>query len=347
MKNIKPDDSAIEMRSGDDRKKRSHGSINMHDESASPNKVSIIATVLNEHESIRLFLDDLLTQTRRPDEIVIVDAGSTDGTIEQVRSIADANPIVKLLVEEGCNVARGRNFAIRRATSAYIAITDAGSRVDRRWLEELMIPFGMDHSVDVVGGRTEIEAKSSFEQWLGFLNRPFEKIDFENYLPTARSLGLKKSCWEAVGGFPEELTMWSEDTVFLQRLKSHNCKVAFTPNAIVYWRPRRNLREFWNQYYEYGKGDGEAKIFSRLYLKRAGLVLSIIFFFIGFSINLIVSVVCAVILTLAFIRLVLPLKTPTLPVWKLVPLFLLVLVMEIAQVCGYPLGRFKKKPADR
>ncbi len=43
-------------------------------------KVSLIATVLNEGESIHGFLDGLLSQTLTADEIILSDGGSTDGT---------------------------------------------------------------------------------------------------------------------------------------------------------------------------------------------------------------------------------------------------------------------------
>ena len=48
-------------------------------------KVSLIATVLNGAEHIEEFLGSLEAQTRAPDEVVIVDGGSTDGTLQLVR----------------------------------------------------------------------------------------------------------------------------------------------------------------------------------------------------------------------------------------------------------------------
>ena len=45
-----------------------------------PRPVSVIMTVRNDRDGCRVSLDSLLAQTRTPDEIVVVDAGSTDGT---------------------------------------------------------------------------------------------------------------------------------------------------------------------------------------------------------------------------------------------------------------------------
>ena len=49
-------------------------------------RVSVIATVLNEGPSIRVLLDSVLNQTRAPDEVIIVDGGSTDDTVQIIES---------------------------------------------------------------------------------------------------------------------------------------------------------------------------------------------------------------------------------------------------------------------
>ena len=55
-------------------------------------RVSVIATVYNERASIQRLLDSLAAQTRRPDEVVICDGGSTDGTAELVEAYARRQP---------------------------------------------------------------------------------------------------------------------------------------------------------------------------------------------------------------------------------------------------------------
>ena len=101
-------------------------------------KVSLIATVLNAEEHIGAFLASIAAQTRAPDEIVIVDGGSTDGTLEALLA-ADG---VTVLEEPGANIARGRNLAIA-------ACRPRGDRRGRRrlratapnWLAALVAPL--------------------------------------------------------------------------------------------------------------------------------------------------------------------------------------------------------------
>jgi len=68
-------------------------------------KVSLIATVLNAGDRLEGFLASVSRQTRPPDEVVVVDGGSTDRTLEALREAAG----ITLLEEPGANVARGRN----------------------------------------------------------------------------------------------------------------------------------------------------------------------------------------------------------------------------------------------
>ena len=75
-------------------------------------KVTLVATVKDAAGEVGEFLASVAAQTRPPDEVVICDGGSTDGTVDALRA-ADG---VVLLEETGANIARGRNLAIRAAT---------------------------------------------------------------------------------------------------------------------------------------------------------------------------------------------------------------------------------------
>ncbi len=78
-------------------------------------QVSVVATVYNEQKSIGRLLASLAEQTRLPDEVVICDGGSTDETVRLIREWAEAQGgclgEVKVFVEPGANISRGRNAA--------------------------------------------------------------------------------------------------------------------------------------------------------------------------------------------------------------------------------------------
>ncbi len=217
--------------------------------------IAIISTVLNEHESIKQLLDAFLRQTRKADEIIIVDGGSTDGTLEILQDYATQNPTLKFFIEKGVNIAEGRNVAIARANASIVAVTDGGCRPEDNWLEELVKPLLTDHGYGAVTGVRQVENKNDFEYFAGKLSTSGNAANEAVRVFHGRNSAFRKSVWLEVGGYPEWLYT-GEDTLFAQRAKALGCRVAVAPKAIVSWRPRPNLKKLAKQYYLYGKGTG-------------------------------------------------------------------------------------------
>src|ERR1700728_1859898 len=120
-------------------------------------KVSLVSTVLNDLESCKQFMEQMLRQTRRPDEIVIVDAGSKDGTWEWMQEMAKNGPIPFVAYQEKkCNIARGRNLAIERPSHDTIVSTDLGNEWSPEWLEELVTPLEQQPGCEAVMGSWEV-----------------------------------------------------------------------------------------------------------------------------------------------------------------------------------------------
>jgi len=139
-------------------------------------QVSFITTVYNEEDSIIEFLQSLKCQTCLPEEMIIVDGGSTDRTFDLIKDFfknwaasedckvkinlevsediendppgRSGSPAVgregakdiltvRLLREPGAGISRGRNTAISKSKGKYICVSDAGCRIDPDWLEEI------------------------------------------------------------------------------------------------------------------------------------------------------------------------------------------------------------------
>jgi glycosyltransferase involved in cell wall biosynthesis len=221
--------------------------------------VTVIATVRNEISAVDALLDSLLRGARIPDEIVIADGGSTDGTQERLAARAAADPRVRTLVAVG-NRSVGRNAAVRAARHGVIACTDAGVSVEPEWLDRMMRPFESDGAVDVVAGFYRADGTTAFERAAGVVSAPsLGEIDHDRFLPSTRSVAFRRVAFERVRGFDEALSH-NEDTPFALALKREGCKFAFAPEAIVHWRPRGNLRAFMHQHRRFGTGDGESRV---------------------------------------------------------------------------------------
>ncbi len=225
----------------------------------SPRDVSVIVTVKNEASSIGTLLDSLGQQTVVPSEIVIVDGGSIDGTVERIQQYRQGLPI-KLLVREGTNISQGRNAAIEAAGGEIIASTDAGVRLVPDWLEELTRPLEEDPSIHLVSGFFLPEPQSVFEIAMGATVLPVQAdVDPARFLPSSRSVAFRKKAWENVGGYPDWLD-YCEDLVFDFALRDAGYKFSFAPDAVAYFRPRSSLGAFWRQYFQYARGDGKADL---------------------------------------------------------------------------------------
>jgi len=222
-------------------------------------KVSLISTLKNEESSVKEFLDSLLSQSRPPDEIIMVDGGSTDKTAEIIDSYIKNGALIKLIVSKGANIAQGRNIAIKNSKYDVIASTDAGCRIDKHWLENLIKSFEEDPSIDVASGVYDSFGETTFEKCLAQFPSGWDidSLTAEEFLPSSRSVAFRKEAWEKVGGYPESLD-YAEDTVFDLRLKESGYRFKIARGAMVYWKTRENLRSLFRQYYNYAKWDAIA-----------------------------------------------------------------------------------------
>jgi glycosyltransferase involved in cell wall biosynthesis len=257
-------------------------------------RISLILTVLNEAESLPRLLNSIAAQTRAPDEIVVVDGGSTDATRDVLDTYAKRLPL-KILAQPGANISQGRNAAIRAATSDLICSTDAGVRLDEHWIEELVKPLEKDEggrmkdesisssfiphpsrlhlravqvSFDVVSGFFVPDPHGAFETALAATTLPaLADIRPDKFLPSSRSIAFRKAAWEKVCGYPEWLD-YCEDLVFDFALRDADYQFAFAPRAVAHFRPRANLRAFCRQYYQYARGDGKANLWFKRHVIR-------------------------------------------------------------------------------
>jgi len=318
--------------------------------------VSLIATVLNEGHAIKRLLQSLRQQTTIPDEIIIVDGGSTDETLSILESYKSQLPL-KILSHPGCNISEGRNIAIQAAQYDIIVATDAGVKIPETWLAALLAPFNAD-VVAVAGFFLPDPAPNNpFEVAMSATVLPHvSEIDPATFLPSSRSVAFRKSAWATIGGYPEWLD-YSEDLVFDIRIKDFVGDFAFAPRAVVYFKPRTSVRSFFKQYYLYARGDGKADLWRKRHAIRY-----ITYLVVVPLVLLLALVVHPVVLGLYIVGGAIYLKQPlqrfpalatelTLP-QKLLGVFyipLIRIVGDVAKMLGYPVGlqwRRQHNPPD-
>lgn len=312
--------------------------------------VAVITTVLNEREGIRDLLDGFLKQTRPPDEIIVVDGGSIDGTIDMLEQLRSQHPSIRVFVEEGVNIARGRNIAILRARSSIIAVTDGGCRPEPDWLQALIQPLLTDPGFGAVTGTRRIVAANRFELYAGILstsgNAPVEK----DRVFHGRNSAFRKSVWLAAGGYPEWLYT-AEDTLFAQRAKALGCRVAVAPDAVVDWRPRPNLRKLAKQYFLYGRGTGrigaaDVKA-ARYHLRNHAIWVLSLLLSVVFPWSLLIAVAMLLFLYTTLLRpAIAPVKVAHPSLWTDLYVSVIVMVRSVANNWGQLYGLWEFRRAD-
>ena len=233
-------------------------------------KVSLIATVKDGAAHIQEFLGSIEAQTRAPDEVIVVDGGSTDGTVDLL-GLAER---LTLIEERGANIARGRNVAIAAATHDVIAVTDADCVLEPAWLERILEPI--EAGADVSMGFYLPVTDGFLQECLAAVNLPLDasEVDPARFMPSARSVAFRRGAIEAAGGYPEWLDI-GEDMWVDHRWRELGLDLRFAPEAVVRWRLRPTLGATWAQYFRYARGDALAGMHPERHAIRFGTYASL------------------------------------------------------------------------
>jgi len=223
------------------------------------NKVSLIIPVRDEESSISELLDSIMAQTRLPDEVVITDAGSKDATVRIIEAYNVKRCPVRIIKAEPVYPGKARNIAIEASSHDLIAMTDAGIRLDRLWLEKLLDPLEQMGGADIVYGSYEPRRDTFFKRCASIV-----------FVPSHRSVGAKnmrshfiasslvrKEAWRSVGGFPENFRA-AEDKIFMESIERKGCKITFAPDAFVIWDISSNPVRLFKRFASYSYHDIKA-----------------------------------------------------------------------------------------
>ena len=186
--------------------------------------ISVVIPLYNKEKQIACTLQSVFEQTFQNFEIVIVDDGSTDNSVEEVEKFDDSR--IRLIHQTNAGVSAARNRGIEEASGELIAFLDA----DDVWMPEyLATQYGLyqkypEGSVyasnyefrDSEGKVTPtIIRKLPFEGEDGILSNYFEVASCSHPPICSISIMVKKTAIQAIGGFPlgiksgEDLLTWA------------------------------------------------------------------------------------------------------------------------------------------
>lgn len=112
--------------------------------------LSVVVPVYNVERYLAECVESILAQTYRDLELILVDDGSTDGSLALCRSLADSDPRVAVLPLENGGVSRARNAGLDAATGDYVAFVDSDDWLDLDMFRQMMAQTD-GGKIDMVG----------------------------------------------------------------------------------------------------------------------------------------------------------------------------------------------------
>jgi len=173
--------------------------------------LSVIIPTLNEERHVGALLSDVASQTRTPDEVLVVDAGSEDGTASAVRRF----PSVRILEGEP-PVACGRNLGGWSAGGDVLLFLDADTRLPRRFFEDFLAEFErrrFDIACPLYVPYGSTPAIEGFHALFNLLTRAFQRT-----LPSGAGhcLAVRREVFRESRGFDPDLKF--DDIELIRRL---------------------------------------------------------------------------------------------------------------------------------
>ena len=203
--------------------------------------ISFVIPVLNGERDMAACLDSIMANVAPQDEIILVDNGSTDSTLE----IASRYDRLSILKHPECTIAGLRNRGAARARGSIIAFIDADCVVCPGWREAVVSILSREN-VHATGSISVLPEQPSWVErvWLSERKGTERTV---NYIPSANFI-IRKEVFEAVGGFDETLVT-DEDSDIGARLNQRGFTILDSPEVrVIHLGNAKTLRQFaWRQ----------------------------------------------------------------------------------------------------
>lgn len=210
----------------------------------SPSRVAIVVPNFNGRHLIDDCLRAVGAQTAEPEEVVVVDNGSTDGSVEHLR--AEWPDVRVLPLERNHGFAGGANRGIRCTTTELVAVLNSDAEPDRQWLAHLLAaPAPADvwawGSILVAKGTTTIESAGDRCDGYAMASKLFRGRDiselpvepYEVFAPPGAAPLIRRTVFEELGGYHERYFLYYEDVDLAFRARLRGYRAIVVPTAIV------------------------------------------------------------------------------------------------------------------
>jgi glycosyltransferase involved in cell wall biosynthesis len=219
-------------------------------------RISVVICAFNAERTMDACLASLRTLRYPTYEVVVVNDGSTDRTLE----ISQRYPEVRIFSQENKGLSVARNVGYENASGEIIAYTDSDCVVDPDWLTYLAFKFVHGGFVAVGGPNLPPPEESRTAACVAASpgGPAHVLIDDEvaEHIPGCNMAFLKTTLQE-IGGFDPIHRAAGDDVDLCWRLQNHGHAIGFSPAAMV-WHFRRNtIKAYLKQQMGYGKAEAQ------------------------------------------------------------------------------------------
>jgi rhamnosyltransferase len=222
-------------------------------------EISVLILTKNAGQQFRGCLEAVRTQTQiEKAEVIVVDSGSTDGTLEVAKSFGVR---LEQILPEDFHHARSRNFAATLASGQILVfLTQDAIPSSNHWLEAITGNFD-DPDVGAVYGRQLPKPGSSMERQdaLGaiygerrIVKDPAHRngLGYRFYHFSDVNAAIRRKVWQATG-FPEDLKVF-EDLGIAKRILDAGWKIVYEPEACVFHSHHHTTIGLFKRYFDIG-----------------------------------------------------------------------------------------------
>lgn len=224
--------------------------------------ISVVIPVRNAMATLPGCCQALRSLDPQPTEVVLVDNGSTDGSLDVLKRFASEHTRahVRILTEMRRGASAARNAGIQSARGDVVAFTDADCVPDPSWLRYLAGAFD-DQTVGAVAGRIVARPTGTIvEQFnaLYTLQSPESPARHCRWTPWAggfptANLAVRRELLQRIGGFDESVRLYGEDYDVCARLYETGAAIDYVPDARVTHVHRATLGGMMRQAFGFGR----------------------------------------------------------------------------------------------
>jgi glycosyltransferase involved in cell wall biosynthesis len=204
--------------------------------------ISVVIPTYNSELTIKETIESVQKQTFTDFEIIVIDDGSQDNTIELVKSLIESEPRLKIFCYENGGVAVARNRGIELAQGDFISLLDA----DDLWTSDKLelqlkalkdnpqagVAYSWSNLIDEQGKFLFSGGRPVYE------GNVYEELLQANFLLSGSNILVRREAIESIGAFPTDFPLASDWDFYLKL--AYKCSFVVVPKYQILYRQRSN-----------------------------------------------------------------------------------------------------------